>query len=135
MAKSIALQIVTPRKVVFDGEVENFTAPGVVGPFQVLFNHAPIVAALQPGVFKYKTVEGREERLIVSGGFLELHSNVATVLADAAEEPREIDVERARRALLRAQERLKHRADDIDQARASAALARAQARLHATQHN
>ena len=135
MAKSIALKIVTPRKVVFDGEVENFTAPGVVGPFQVLFNHAPIVAALQPGVFKYRKTDGHEEKLVVSGGFLELHSNVGTVLADAAEEPREIDVERARRALLRAQERLKHRQDDIDEARASAALARAQARLHAKETN
>jgi F-type H+-transporting ATPase subunit epsilon len=133
MAKTISLKIVTPRRVVFDGNVEHFTAPGVVGPFQVLYNHAPIVAALQPGVFKYRTSEGREEKLIVSGGFLELHNNAATVLADAAEEPREIDVERARRAFARAQERLKHRAEEIDQARASAALARAQARLLATQ--
>jgi F-type H+-transporting ATPase subunit epsilon len=86
MAKSIHLKIVTPLKVVFDGDVENFTAPGVMGPFQVLFNHAPIVAALGPGIFKVKNLGGSEEIFKISGGFLELHKNNGTVLADGLAE-------------------------------------------------
>ncbi len=82
MAKSIHLQIVTPQKVVFNGDVENFSAPGVMGPFQVLFNHAPIVAALESGIFKVKNLGGAEERFHITGGFLELHHNEGTVLAD-----------------------------------------------------
>jgi len=86
MAKSIHLEIVTPRKVVFEGDVENFTAPGVMGPFQVLYNHAPIVAALGPGIFKYVDLNGAEQSYKITGGFVELHSNRGTLLADGLEE-------------------------------------------------
>src|SRR5688572_22786187 len=102
MAKSINLQIVTPRKVVFEGEVEKLTAPGVVGPFQVLYNHAPIVAALAPGHLHLTTLDGKTENFAVSGGILELHDNKVSILADAVETKSEIDVDRARRSLERA---------------------------------
>lgn len=85
MAKTIQLQIVTPQRIVFSGEVESFTAPGALGPFQVLHNHAPIVSTLVSGTFRFRDAKGHEERYHVSGGFLELHQNNATVLADTAE--------------------------------------------------
>ena len=85
MAKSIHLEIVTPRQVVFNGEVENFTAPGVMGPFEVLFNHAPIVAALGAGKFEYTELGGGRQTLQITGGFLELHKNRGTLLADGLE--------------------------------------------------
>lgn len=85
MAKEIHLEIVTPRQVVFDGDVQNFTAPGVMGPFEVLYNHAPIVAALQAGKLSYTDMNGTLESLSITGGFLELHKNHATLLADGIE--------------------------------------------------
>jgi len=85
MAKSIHLEIVTPRQIVFEGEVENFTAPGVMGPFEVLYNHAPIVAALNAGAFEYTELGGATQTLKITGGFLELHKNRGTLLADGLE--------------------------------------------------
>src|SRR5688500_7750105 len=128
MAKQIHLQIVTPRKIVFEGEVEKLTAPGVMGPFQVLYNHAPIVAALTSGLLHLTTLDGKTEYFALSGGILELHENKVSVLADAVEGKGEIDVDRARRALERAQERLKDRRN-IDVPRAESAVARANVRL------
>ena len=128
MAKSLHLQIVTPQHIVFEGDVDNFTAPGAVGPFQVLHNHAPIVSALVPGLFKYE-VDGREERFAISGGFLELHENKANVLATAAERASEIDITRAEKAKARAQERSRIHDGSVDQDRVHAALERANARI------
>jgi F-type H+-transporting ATPase subunit epsilon len=128
VAKTLQLQIVTPKQVLFDGEVQNFTVPGSVGPFQVLSMHAPIVSALSPGLFKYD-VNNREERYFIGGGFLEMHENRATVLASSAERPEQIDVDRALRAKERAQQRVKVLDGSIDNERARAALDRANARL------
>lgn len=128
MAKQIHLQVVTPRKIVFEGEVEKLTAPGVMGPFQVLFNHAPIVAALTSGLLHLTTLDGKTEYFALSGGILELHENKVSVLADAVEGKGEIDVDRARRSLERAQERMKDRRS-IDVNRAEASIARATVRL------
>jgi F-type H+-transporting ATPase subunit epsilon len=128
MAKQIHLQVVTPRKIVFEGEVEKLTAPGVMGPFQVLFNHAPIVAALTSGLLHLTTLDGKTEYFALSGGILELHENKVSVLADAVEGKGEIDVDRARRSLERAQERLKDRRN-TDVNRAEASMARATVRL------
>ena len=128
MAKQIHLQIVTPRKIVFEGEVEKLTAPGVMGPFQVLYNHAPIVAALTSGLLHLTTLDGKTDHFALSGGILELHNNKVSILADAVEGKTEIDVDRARRSLERAQERMKDRRN-IDVTRAESSMARAQARL------
>jgi F-type H+-transporting ATPase subunit epsilon len=92
MAKTIELKIVTPQKTVYQGTVEHFTAPGVLGPFQVLFNHAAIVSKLQPGLLKFVETTGNEEHYYVSGGFLELHENAGTVLADSAEHSTDINI-------------------------------------------
>ena len=92
MSKTIKLKIVTPTQTVFDGEVQNFTAPGAVGRFQVLINHAPIVSKLMAGSFEYVQPNGTEVHYYVSGGFLELHQNSGTVLADSAELPSHINI-------------------------------------------
>ncbi len=131
MAKSLKLQLVTPDRSIFDGEVEEFTVPGAVGPFTVLLNHAPIVSALVPGIFKWKD-SGRETKLLLGGGFLEFHENTGVVLASSAERVEDIDVERAERSRLRAEERLQHAMDGtIDYERARASRDRAKARIAA----
>lgn len=95
MDKSIELKIVTPERTLFSGPVETFTAPGELGPFQVLFNHAAIVSKLKPGLLKFTKADGGEEHFYVSGGFVELHSNIGTVLADSAELSNEINIQQA----------------------------------------
>ncbi len=120
------LSVVTPEKVVFEKDVRSMIAPGSEGYLGVLSEHAPLITALIPGKLTATDNEGNEVEYSVSGGFLEVSGNVATVLADAIEAPDIIDVERARRAEQRARERLSHRSDsDVDEIRAEAALARA----------
>ncbi len=131
MAKSLKLQLVTPDRSIFEGEVNEFMAPGAIGPFTVLHNHTPIVSALVPGVFRWR-MDGSETNMVLGGGFLEFHDNAAVVLASSAERVQDIDVERARRSLERAEERLQHPVDGtIDYDRARAARDRAKARIAA----
>jgi F-type H+-transporting ATPase subunit epsilon len=120
------LSVVTPEKVVFEQDVRSIIAPGSEGYLGVLTDHAPLITALKAGELTVADSEGTRNEYAVSGGFLEVSGNVATVLADAIETPEEIDLERARQAEVRARERLARRSHpDIDEARAEAALARA----------
>ena len=105
MTKNIELKIVTPERTLFSGEVETFTAPGELGAFQVLYNHAAIVSKLKPGLLKFTKVGGGEEHFYVSGGFVELHSNIGTVLADSAEPSGEIDIRSAEEEIARLRQR------------------------------
>lgn len=130
MAQELQLQIVTPRRVVFDGAADRFVAPGVMGGFEVLVNHAPIVSALEAGLFRVHA-PGQDLEFAIGGGFLELHANKATVLADTAELAEEIDFARATKSLERANARLAEASTnpEIDKKRAQHAAARAKVRL------
>lgn len=127
--KRYRLEIVTPRRTVYASEVVSFSAPGVVGGFQVLFNHAALLSSLQTGEVKLVEPDGAEWRYATSGGFVEVRNNTVVLLAETAERADEIDVGRARAARDRAHQRLSQRAQDLDIARARAALARAMNRL------
>ena len=101
----LSLEIVTPERRVLSVAVDEVRAPGVQGGFGVRFNHEPFMTALAPGRLTY--VEGgREHHYAVGGGFLQVAENRVMVLADTAEAAADIDVERARRALGEAQDRL-----------------------------
>lgn len=120
------LSVVTPEKIVFEQDVRSIVAPGSEGYLGVLTDHAPLITALIPGILTVTDNTGDEVDYSVSGGFLEVSGNVATVLADAIEDPDRIDVERAKQAEQRARNRLSRRSDsEIDELRAEAALARA----------
>lgn len=127
------LQILTPDKLVFDGEAESLLAPGASGPFEILKDHVPIISTLVPGELRVK--DGRKESFFhVSGGFLEFHNNLAVVLAEAAETPEDIDLKRALASKKRAEDRLNNPiAAVIDKARAQKALARAKSRQKASE--
>ena len=103
--KKIQLRIVTPDKTVVDMPVEAVGAMGSEGAFTALPGHIPFLTDLQPGLLWYRAGEGNKD-LAVSGGFIEILPDKAIVLADSAEYLDEIDVERAERALKRAQERM-----------------------------
>lgn len=129
MANILHLRVVTPERLLLDEEVDEVTAPGTEGEFGVLPNHTTFLSSLQPGRLMYKH-GGQTHVMAVSGGFAEVINNTITVLADSAELAREINVERARRALQKAEEALKTLSPpDPAFTETQAALQRAQARL------
>ena len=127
--KAFSLEIVTPAKVVFQGEVTSLSAPGTLGGFQVLYNHAPLLSSMAVGVVKIRDTEGKDTLYATRGGFVEVKENRAVVLAETAERADEIDVPRAKAALERAKQRLRSDDPGIDIDRARAALFRALNRL------
>ncbi len=98
MARTFTVDIVTPDRVVVSDEATSLVAPGVLGSFGVLPNHAPLLSELETGELRYRRSGGEEVRLAVSGGFLQIFNNTITVLADSAERAEEIDLDRARRS-------------------------------------
>jgi F-type H+-transporting ATPase subunit epsilon len=130
MAGNIRLEVVTPEKYVVDEEVQIAVAPGTLGEFGVLIGHTPFLTTLKTGTVHYTAADGKEKFVFVSGGFAEALPNKVTVLADSAERRRDIDSDRAKSSMERAQERLaKEKAEDIDFKRAKAALERALYRI------
>jgi F-type H+-transporting ATPase subunit epsilon len=80
------LEVVTPIKKVFEGEVSIVTFPGVDGSFQVLNDHAPLVSTLKKGTLVYKSTKGAESTVDITGGVVEVLNNKIIVLADGISE-------------------------------------------------
>ncbi len=120
----LLLEIVTPDKLVLSQDVDYVGAPGLLGEFGVMANHIPFLSALGIGSLMYKS-GGKAHYVFVSGGFAEVSGNKVTILAEVAERPEDIDVERARRAQERAKQRLDREREKVDFARAQASLQRA----------
>lgn len=130
MAENIKLEVVTPEKYVVSEDVQIVMAPGSLGEFGVLRGHTPFLTSLKIGRLHYKDASGQERELFVSGGFAEALPDRVTVLAESAERRSEIDLERARAALERAQKRLaEEKAESINFERARAAMYRAMERI------
>ncbi|OGG44375.1 MAG: ATP synthase F1 subunit epsilon [Candidatus Handelsmanbacteria bacterium RIFCSPLOWO2_12_FULL_64_10] len=127
------LEIVTPQRLFYRGEVEGLRAPGVMGSFGVLARHIPFLTALTVGEVILQEPGGVRRRVSTSGGFVEVLKAGVTVLAETAEFAEEIDRGRAEQSRQRARERLRQRSAEIDRARAEAALARAVNRLRVVQ--
>ena len=131
--KELKLEIITPTKVAFVGNVKSLTVPGSLGSFQVLFNHAPLISTFEVGRIKLENEHAETNEFATGGGTIEVKDNVILVLADSLESKEEIDITRAQGALQRAKSRLENRSkEEIDQIRAEAALARAVNRLKFT---
>ena len=127
--RSFSLEIIAPNRVVFQGDATSVTAPGTLGGFQVLFNHAPLLSSLDAGPLKVKNTQGADTVYATGGGYLEVRDNNVVVLVESAERPEEIDIDRARSARARAEGRLKSHDPSYDTVRAEFALARALNRL------
>jgi F-type H+-transporting ATPase subunit epsilon len=82
--------LVSPEKLAFSGEVDQVDVPGVEGDFGVLAGHAPVVAAVRPGILTI-TTGGTREKVIVLGGLAEMSENGLTVLADVATSIADVD--------------------------------------------
>ena len=124
------LNIVTPEKKVFDDDISSIIAPGSQGYLGILAHHAPLITDLVPGKLTVKDKQNKEHIYAISGGFLEVGGNQATILADAIENVTEIDIDRAKRAEERAREILATKMrDDVEFTHAQAELERALNRI------
>lgn len=130
MAEVFELKIISPDAMFFEGEAAFLEFTSVEGGMGVYKNHIPLTTILEPCVMNIHN--GTEvKKAAILGGFLEILQDKITVLAEDAQWPDEIDVERAKEAKKRAEERLSHNGPNMDVRRAQAALKRAIARINA----
>lgn len=127
-AGTLYVEIVAPDRNAFRGEATSFRAPGVEGSFEVLYNHAPMIAATGVGPVTITTPSGETVEFATSGGFVEILDNRVIMVTETAEPVAEIDLERARAAEERAAERLRESQSVEDRAAAEADLERARNR-------
>src|SRR5215470_15264069 len=117
MADTFQLEIVTPAKLVVKDVAEEAHIPGLNGYLGILPGHAPLITELAVGVISYRS-KGETHNLAVAWGFAEVLPDKVTILAETAERPAEIEVERAQKAKERAEQRLKSNDPQIDYTRA-----------------
>ena len=133
-------RLVTPQRLLLESQVVSLQAPGSEGYLGILAHHAALITPLRPGRLEVRDEKGVGHSYAVSGGFLEVSENRATVLADTAELADAIDRSRAEAARKRAEERLRDSGDAglrgagasgvvVDRERAQRALERAKNRL------
>ncbi len=127
--KSFDLRIITPNRVVFQDAATSVSAPGTMGGFQILCDHAPFISTIEVGELKVKDKKGHDLLYATSGGFVEVKANAVVILAETAEPAGEIDVPRARAANERASTRLHSKDPNIDVDRARLAMMKSLNRL------
>ena len=133
MADELMLEIVTPEKLAFSGRVEEVTIPGSEGEFGVLRGHTPLLSFVDVGILNF-TREGKKTYYAVNTGYTEVTSTKVTVLVETAERSDDIDVERAKKARERAEEKLGRLSkEDVEHDKAKAALLRAITRISAAE--
>ncbi len=124
------LEIVTPDRKFFEDEVEMVIVRGQEGDLGILRGHTPMVTPLAIGRIKIKQ-DGEVKEAAISGGYVEIAKEKTTIITDTAEWPDEIDIERAKEAKRRAEERLHQKSDsEVDLFRAEIALRKALNRIN-----
>lgn len=127
------LEIVTPERKVFAEEANMIIVKGVEGELGILPNHIPLVTPLKIAPITVKQ-NGKQQHIAVNGGFMEVRKDKVVILAESAELPEQIDLERARAAKARAEQRLgSNKKDDYDFKRAEIALQKALNRIEVFQ--
>ena len=108
--------LVSPEKLAFSGEVDQVDIPGVEGDFGVLAGHAPVIAAVRPGILTVFS-GGKQEKIIVTGGVAEVSEKGLTVLADVARTLEELDRAKLADAIAEMEAKLAEKeGDELDRA-------------------
>ena len=124
------LEIVTPERKVYAEQVNMVSVKGVEGELGILPNHIPLVTPLKIAPITVKKQGSKDEIIAVNGGFMEVRKDKVVILAESAELPEQIDIDRAKAAKERAEKRLAEtKQDNVDFKRAEAALQRALNRI------
>ncbi len=105
--KYLEIEIVSPQSVLYSGRANAIFVPGAKGPFEILFNHAPIVSSLDPGIVRVIDESGKEEIFACDSGMVEVHKNHVSVLVSSAVERTHIKHEAARLSLGTTMEKLR----------------------------
>ncbi|MFD3158247.1 F0F1 ATP synthase subunit epsilon [Haloimpatiens sp. FM7330] len=130
MEDILNITIITPEKEFYSGEIVELNTECVEGHIGILPNHVPMITVLKPTITVIKDKNGKKLRAFTSNGMMEVDSdNNVKIACDACEWPDEIDVNRAQEAKKRAEERLNKKDKDLDVKRAKMALLRAMRRL------
>lgn len=130
------LEIVTPEKIMYQGEVDEIYVTTADGEIGILPHHVNLFTKLVPGELKLK-ISGKEQYMAITSGFLEVNKNKVTILADYAVHAEEIEIEKAMEARKRAEEILKKKESQITEqefASAEAAFKQAIAELKVANH-
>jgi F-type H+-transporting ATPase subunit epsilon len=123
----LKLEIVTPYGLILSEDVDEVSCTGSEGDFGVLPGHVPFFTTLKVGMLAYK--KGSATKYVfVNWGYAEVGPERVMILADSAEKSEDIDIERAKAAMKRAEERLK-KIEEFDFARSTSSLERAVARV------
>lgn len=128
MASTFYLEIVTPERSFFSGDVEMVILKTPEGEMGILAGHIPMVVAVAIGPIRIKQ-DNEWLEAVLNEGFMEVKQDKTVILADTAEWPNEIDINRANAARERAEERLRRQESKTEYIRSQAALSRALARL------
>ncbi len=124
MEPTFHLEITTPEKMVFSGEVLDFVGPGIEGSFEILKHHAAFISVLKIGEMRVRAEDGYDTYYATSGGIAEIRGNKMIVLAETCEKATDIDIQRAMEIKEWARKKLEERSSiDLEQVRK--ALARA----------
>ena len=124
------LEIVTPERKVYAEQVNMVSVKGVEGELGILPNHIPLVTPLKIAPITVKKQGSKDVVIAVNGGFMEVRKDKVVILAESAELPEQIDIDRARAAKERAEKRLADaKQDNVDFKRAEASLQRALNRI------
>lgn len=134
MPASYMLEIITPERQFFRGEVESVIIPTPDGQMSIQRMHEPMVAALSVGEMKLN-IEGEWAICTTSEGFVEVRPDETIIFSQAVEWPNEIDVKRALEAKERAEERLRQQQSRQEYMRSQVSLARAMVRLRVGKKN
>lgn len=130
MAEKFKLKIISPDNVFYEGEATFLEFTSVEGEMGVYKDHVPLTTILEPCIMNIHDQDsGEKKQAAVYGGFIEILKDRITVLAEGAQWPEEIDLDRAKEARKRAEERLAGKSDSLDVARAELALKRALVRI------
>lgn len=127
--QTFTLRVIASDKIFYDGKCIQLIIPTTDGAMGILANHETMVVAVSNGDMRIQTEDGSWIEAVIGTGFAQISNNRAMVLADTAERPEEIDAERAKRAMERAQERLRQKQSLQEYHLSQAALSRAMSRL------
>ena len=130
MDNTFKLQVICPDRVFYEGEASMLELNTIEGEVGIYKHHVPMTMIIAPGAMTITEGDGTKKDAAVHSGFIEVLGEKVTVLAEVAEWPGEIDVERAERAKERATKRLEEKPTGTDIARAQTALQRAIARIY-----
>ncbi|PNV60501.1 ATP synthase F1 subunit epsilon [Clostridium sp. chh4-2] len=128
MADMFKLQVITPDKKFYEGEVSMVELTTTEGQIGVYKNHIPMTAIVAPGVLTIHE-ENDVKRAALHAGFIQILPELITVMAETVEWPDEIDINRAEEARVRAERRIKETNGEVDVMRAELAYKRALVRL------